>query len=53
MHPYFVTSLVEDLVSSKQLVDSGKKIAAFRAHLSSLVEQAEDDQEEHVISVRV
>eukprot|EP00026_Physarum_polycephalum_P000610 Phypoly_transcript_00611.p1 GENE.Phypoly_transcript_00611~~Phypoly_transcript_00611.p1 ORF type:complete len:1420 (+),score=266.83 Phypoly_transcript_00611:78-4337(+) len=38
VHPYFTISLVEDMVSSKQLVDSDKKIAAFRAHLSSLSE---------------
>ena len=53
MHPYFTTSLVEDMVSSKQLVDSDKKIAAFRAHLSSLSELIDNATEDSVLPIRV
>ncbi|KYQ89671.1 putative protein serine/threonine kinase [Tieghemostelium lacteum] len=42
VHPYFVTSPVEDLLQSRTLVDSREKIAAFRAHISSILEISED-----------
>ncbi|GAM25816.1 hypothetical protein SAMD00019534_089910 [Acytostelium subglobosum LB1] len=52
VHPYFVTSLVEDLLSSRTLIDSREKIAAFRAHISSLTMLSEETNESLVMSVK-
>ncbi|KAM9966213.1 hypothetical protein ACTFIR_006408 [Dictyostelium discoideum] len=52
VHPYFVTSLVEDLLSSRTLIDCREKIAAFRAHISSLSEMAEEMSESLQLTVR-
>ncbi|EGC34029.1 hypothetical protein DICPUDRAFT_153832 [Dictyostelium purpureum] len=52
VHPYFVTSLVEDLLSSRTLIDSREKIAAFRAHVSSLSEMAEEMGESIQLTLR-
>eukprot|EP01133_Synstelium_polycarpum_P003478 gene3478-3969_t len=52
VHPYFVTSLVEDLVNSRTLIDSREKIAAFRAHISSLSAMADETHDPLIMSVR-